>query len=82
MGRYLIEDLYDKDGNLLMDNQHMMTDEDADRIVKAGIERVKIRSVLNCRAKHGVCKSATAPTLPTASRFPPVRPSVSSPPSR
>ena len=63
VGRYLIEDLYDKDGNLLMDNQHMMTDEDADRIVKAGIERVKIRSVLNCRAKHGVCKKCYGANL-------------------
>ena len=63
VGRYLIEDLYDKDGNLLMDNQHMVTDEDADRIVKAGIERVKIRSVLNCRAKHGVCKKCYGANL-------------------
>ena len=63
VGRYLIEDLYDKDGNLLMDNQHMMTDEDADRIVKAGIERIKIRSVLNCRAKHGVCKKCYGANL-------------------
>ena len=63
VGRYLIEDLYDKDGNLLMDNQHMMTDEDADRIVKAGVERVKIRSVLNCRAKHGVCKKCYGANL-------------------
>ena len=41
----------------------MMTDEDADRIVKAGIERVKIRSVLNCRAKHGVCKKCYGANL-------------------
>ncbi len=63
VGRYLIEDLYDKDGNLIMDNQTMMTDEDAARIVAAGVERVKIRSVLNCRAKRGVCKKCYGANL-------------------
>ena len=32
-----------------------MTSDDADKIINAGIETVKIRSVLKCRAKHGVC---------------------------
>lgn len=64
VGRYLIDPLYDpKTGELLMDNEHMMTDNDAARIVAAGIERVKIRSVLNCRAKHGVCKKCYGANL-------------------
>ena len=64
VGRYLIEPLYHPEtGELIMDNEHMMTDADAERIVAAGIERVKIRSVLNCRSKHGVCKKCYGANL-------------------
>ena len=34
----------------------MITEEIADRIVNAGIERLEVRSVLACRSKHGVCQ--------------------------
>ena len=44
----------------------MMTAGDAQKVVDAGIEKVEIRSVLCCQAKHGVCANAMAPTLPTA----------------
>ncbi|MBR4282230.1 MAG: DNA-directed RNA polymerase subunit beta', partial [Clostridia bacterium] len=63
VGRYFIENLYDENGNLIMDNETMMTDEDAARIVAAGVERVKIRSVLNCRSKRGVCKKCYGANL-------------------
>lgn len=33
-----------------------MGDKEADIIVNSGVERIKIRSVLSCRAKHGACK--------------------------
>lgn len=56
VGRYLADDLYDPNtGELLMDRERMVKDEDAKRIVNAGIQSVKIRSILNCEAKHGVC---------------------------
>lgn len=56
VGRYLADDLYDPNtGELLVDRDHMLKDEDAKRIVNAGIQSVKIRSILNCEAKHGVC---------------------------
>ncbi len=56
LGRYLLEDLYDPaTGSLLMSRNKLITDADAKKIVDAGVERVKIRSVLNCHAKHGVC---------------------------
>ena len=35
----------------------------AKKIVDAGITRIKIRSVLNCRAKHGVCKKCYGSNL-------------------
>ena len=55
VGRYLVDDLYDTDGNLMISKDHMMTEEDADRIIAAGITRIQIRSVLECRARKGVC---------------------------
>ena len=56
LGRYLLDDLYDPNtGNLIITKNKLITDADAQKIVDAGVERVKIRSVLNCHAKHGVC---------------------------
>ncbi len=55
VGRYLAEDICDKNGNLLVSTDKLMTADDAGKIIDAGIERIKIRSVLKCRAKHGVC---------------------------
>ncbi len=55
VGRYLVDDLYDTDGNLIISKDHMMTEEDADTIIKMGITRIQIRSVLECRARKGVC---------------------------
>ena len=34
----------------------MISEEIAEKIVEAGIERLEVRSVLGCRAKHGVCQ--------------------------
>ncbi|HCC35782.1 MAG TPA: DNA-directed RNA polymerase subunit beta' [Ruminococcaceae bacterium] len=64
IGRYLIEPLHHPEtGELLMDNERMMTDKDATRIVKAGVKKIKIRSILNCRARHGVCKKCYGANL-------------------
>ncbi|HIV67308.1 MAG TPA: DNA-directed RNA polymerase subunit beta', partial [Candidatus Butyricicoccus stercorigallinarum] len=55
-GRYLVEDLYHPEtGELLQRKEDMMTEDDAARIVEAGITRVQIRTVLQCRARKGVC---------------------------
>jgi DNA-directed RNA polymerase subunit beta' len=55
VGRYLVDTLYDETGAVLVDNDHLMTPADAEKIIGAGIKTVRIRSVLQCRAKHGVC---------------------------
>ncbi len=56
VGRYLIEDLRSPTtGEVLVSHNKMMTVADAKKIIAAGIEKVTIRSVLNCCAKHGVC---------------------------
>ena len=55
VGRYTIGDVVDADGNVVVPNDKMMTEEDADKIIAAGIEKVYIRTVLKCKARHGVC---------------------------
>ena len=56
IGRYLLEDLRDPNtGDLIMSHNKLMTESDAQKVVDSGVERVTIRSVLNCKAKHGVC---------------------------
>ncbi len=57
LGRFVIEDLKDPNtGKILVDTNTMITDAIADKIVAAGIEKVKVRSVLGCRSKQGVCR--------------------------
>ena len=56
LGRYLMEDLRDPEtGDLIMSHNKLMNEADAQKIVDSGVERITIRSVLNCKAKHGVC---------------------------
>ena len=57
IGRYLCEDFTDPaTGEVLVSKDKLMGDDEADLIVSKGIERIKLRSILHCRAKHGVCK--------------------------
>ena len=56
VGRYTIEPVVNPStGEVIAEAGVMLTDADAARIVDAGVTRVHIRSVLQCRAKHGVC---------------------------
>ena len=55
VGRYLTEDFKDAKGNVLVSKDKLMTEDDAKIITDAGVTRIKIRSVLTCRARHGVC---------------------------
>ncbi len=63
VGRYLVEDFTDENGRVLVSKDQMMNDHDADLIVESGAERVKIRSVLHCRAKNGVCRKCYGASL-------------------
>ncbi len=55
LGRYTQGDVTDKDGNVLVPDNTLMTDEEVKKIVGAGIESVCIRSILECEALHGIC---------------------------
>ena len=64
IGRYLVKDFVDPaTGEVLVSKDKMMDDHDADIIVGAGTEKIEIRSILNCRAKHGVCKKCYGSNL-------------------
>ena len=55
VGRYLSEDFKDADGNVIVSRDKLMNDQDAAKIVATGAEKVKVRSVLTCGLKNGVC---------------------------
>ena len=55
VGRYLLNDLYDSNGDLVISKDKLLNDADAQKIISMGIDRIKIRSVLGCKAEHGVC---------------------------
>src|SRR6184192_3540352 len=55
VGRVSLEKNKDYDGNVIVDINQEITEELASSIQSAGIERVKIRSVLTCESKRGVC---------------------------
>lgn len=65
-GRYSFEDIYDpKTKDLIVGANEMIHDEEADRIIACGIEKVKIRTVLGCKSKHGVCAHCYGRNLAT-----------------
>ncbi|MDR1564926.1 MAG: DNA-directed RNA polymerase subunit beta' [Oscillospiraceae bacterium] len=65
VGRYLVEDFKDAEGNVLVSHDNILTDAAAEIIVKSGVNRIKIRSVLTCHSKHGVCKRCYGANLAT-----------------
>ncbi len=57
IGRYVVEDVINPETKELIVDTNTMIDEDiAEKIVSAGIEKLKVRSVLGCRSKRGVCQ--------------------------
>jgi DNA-directed RNA polymerase subunit beta' len=57
LGRVALQNIYDPVTDELLVNANEEIDEKrVEKIESAGLERVKIRSVLTCEAKRGVCK--------------------------
>ncbi len=56
MGRYPVHDvLHPETGELLAKGGEIITEKEVAALSKAGIKSLEIRSVLNCKCKHGVC---------------------------
>lgn len=56
VGRIAAEDVvHPETGEVIVKAQELIDEDKAEEILRAGIESVKIRSVLTCRSRHGVC---------------------------
>jgi DNA-directed RNA polymerase subunit beta' len=65
VGRVALEDQKDYEGNIIVSVNQEITENLASAIQAAGIERVKIRSVLTCESKRGVCVACYGRNLAT-----------------
>lgn len=66
IGRFAFEDILDLDtGEIIVKKDEMIDEGKAARIAKQGIEEVKIRSVMGCKEKNGVCAKCYGRNLAT-----------------
>ncbi|MFO3716719.1 DNA-directed RNA polymerase subunit beta' [Anaerococcus cruorum] len=65
VGRTSFEDIKDENGEILAAKDQLIDEDTAEKIVAAGIKKVKLRSVLECRAKQGVCAACYGRNLAT-----------------
>ena len=57
VGRFVTKDVINPETKeVIVDTNTMITDEIAEQIAAAGIEKVEVRTVLACRSIHGVCQ--------------------------
>ena len=65
-GRYAFEDIvHPETGEIIVKENEMISEEQARLIEKANITEVKVRSVLGCKARHGVCAHCYGRNLAT-----------------
>ena len=71
-GRYLCENIVDKDGNVLVKANHMVTPKRAELIMKKGVDengetltKIKIRTILTCRSHSGICAKCYGANMAT-----------------
>ncbi len=66
IGRYTLERVkHPITGDIIVDVNEEVTEDIADAIEAAGVESVRIRTVLTCEAKHGVCQMCYGRNLAT-----------------
>ena len=71
-GRFSCEEIADKDGNVIVKRNHMITPSRAAKILSVGvnkegqpIEEVKIRTILTCRSHIGICAKCYGANMAT-----------------
>ena len=71
-GLYICENIVDKDGNILVKANHMVTPKRAELICKKGVDekgepltQIKIRTILTCRSHNGVCAKCYGSNMAT-----------------
>ncbi len=65
VGRTSFEDIKDDNGEILASKDQLIDEDTAEKIVAAGVKKVKLRSVLECKAEHGVCAKCYGRNLAT-----------------
>ena len=66
IGRYTIDEVKNPaTGEVIVPADTMISEDQANKIVKAGIESVLIRSIFTCRAKDGVCAKCYGKNMST-----------------
>ena len=71
-GRYSVDEIKDTEGNVIVKANHMITPARAKRIVQDGVDaegnsvtKVKIRSILTCKCKNGICAKCYGANMAT-----------------
>ncbi len=71
-GRFAAETICDKDGNVIVKANHMITPKRAAAVVKYGVdkdgnpfEKIRIRTALTCRSRIGVCAKCYGANMAT-----------------
>ena len=71
-GRYSCEEIKDKDGNVIVKRNHMITPSRAAKILSVGVnaqgepvEEVKIRTILTCHSHNGICAKCYGANMAT-----------------
>ncbi len=71
-GRYACEDVKDREGNVLVKKNHMITPSRAAKVLSIGVdengepvEKVKIRTILTCRSHIGICAKCYGANMAT-----------------
>ncbi len=71
-GRYSVNTICDKDGNIIVKRNHMITPSRAAKIVSVGVDEngnaidtVKIRSILTCKSQNGICAKCYGANMAT-----------------
>ena len=66
VGRYTIDPIVNPTtGEVIVEADSMIEEDEAEKIIAAGIETVQIRTVLNCKTNHGVCSKCYGRNLAT-----------------
>ena len=71
-GRFTCEEIKDKDGNVIVKKNHMITPSRAAKILSVGVDEkgepvkaVKIRTILGCRCHNGICAKCYGANMAT-----------------
>ncbi len=64
-GRVSCEEIRDEKGEIIVKPNHMITPSRAQRIIESGATEVKIRTILGCRCKNGICAKCYGANMAT-----------------